>query len=90
MGIAGGYSAATSPGGVPVSTATVTAASGAMKIIAALLLTLMAWLMVSGAREDAVTYDEQPHVAAGYTYLTRRSLDFNVEPHAIRSSTHAW
>ncbi|MSO19742.1 MAG: glycosyltransferase family 39 protein [Acidobacteria bacterium] len=46
---------------------------------AALLLAAMCWLMVSGALEDAVTYDEQPHVAAGYTYLTRRTVDFNTE-----------
>ena len=46
---------------------------------AVLLLAVMGWLMVSGALDDAVTYDEQPHVAAGYTYLTRRTVDFNTE-----------
>jgi hypothetical protein len=49
------------------------------RVAALALLALMGWLMFSGVRGDSVTFDEQPHVAAGYTYLTRRSLDFNVE-----------
>lgn len=53
---------------------------GRLVTLAALaLLGLMALLLVRGARGDSVTFDEQPHIAAGYTYLTRRTMDFNVE-----------
>lgn len=51
----------------------------AATLVALALLAMMGGLMLSGARGDSATFDEPPHIAAGYTYLTRRSLDFNVE-----------
>ncbi|MBI3933392.1 MAG: glycosyltransferase family 39 protein [Acidobacteria bacterium] len=46
---------------------------------AAALLVLMAVLMYASSRNDSITTDELPHVAAGYSYLVKADYRLNPE-----------
>jgi 4-amino-4-deoxy-L-arabinose transferase-like glycosyltransferase len=48
-------------------------------LAAALLLAAMFLLLLCSVREDALTYDENPHITAGYAYLRFRDARLNAE-----------
>ena len=48
-------------------------------IAAAAMLALMAVLMFASAWNDSLTFDEVPHLAAGYSYLLKADYRFNPE-----------
>lgn len=43
------------------------------------MLVAMAALMFASAWHDSITFDEEPHIAAGYTYLRKADYRFNPE-----------
>ena len=53
--------------------------SGIAIATAAFLLVLMAALMVSSSWDDTIIFDEEPHIAAGLSYLRRADYRFNPE-----------
>src|SRR5579863_6406355 len=48
-------------------------------IAAAAMLALMGILMFASAWNDSLTFDEVPHLAAGYSYLLKADYRFNPE-----------
>jgi dolichyl-phosphate-mannose-protein mannosyltransferase len=51
----------------------------ALNLAAVGLLALMAALMFSSAWNDTITFDEAPHIGAGYAYLRKSDFRFNPE-----------
>ncbi|OGN28443.1 MAG: hypothetical protein A3H54_03230 [Candidatus Yanofskybacteria bacterium RIFCSPLOWO2_02_FULL_41_13] len=53
--------------------------SKSIKIYAGIVIGIAVALALSSAREDSLTFDEVPHIGAGYSYLVKHDMHLNPE-----------